>query len=94
MAEPLSQRRQEELIHFIRHDCGSCHGMTLKGGLGPPLTKDALQDKSHDFLFNTIMLGRQHTAMPPWNTILTEEEITWVVRRLQDGGIYQGGERQ
>ena len=27
--------RQEELIYRLRQDCGSCHGMTLKGGLGP-----------------------------------------------------------
>ena len=29
--------RQAELLHLLRHDCGSCHGLTLKGGLGPPL---------------------------------------------------------
>jgi protein NirF len=29
-AEP-SPARQQELIHLVRQDCGSCHGMTLRG---------------------------------------------------------------
>ena len=33
--------RQNELLYFIKHDCGSCHGMTLKGGLGPALLPDS-----------------------------------------------------
>ena len=32
----LPEARQAELIHRLKHDCGSCHGMTMKGGLGPP----------------------------------------------------------
>ena len=23
------------LEHLVKQDCGSCHGLTLKGGLGP-----------------------------------------------------------
>ena len=30
-AEP-SPARQKELIHMVRQDCGSCHGLTLQGG--------------------------------------------------------------
>ena len=30
--------RARELIHIVRQDCGSCHGLTLAGGLGPALT--------------------------------------------------------
>ncbi|HAF55336.1 MAG TPA: cytochrome C55X NirC, partial [Thauera sp.] len=36
-AQPDPQRARE-LIHIVRQDCGSCHGLTLKGGLGPALT--------------------------------------------------------
>jgi len=86
-AEPPSAQRQNELINLVKHDCGSCHGMTLKGGLGPALTTDALKDKPHALLYNTIMLGRDNTAMPPWLGILTEEEITWLVLTLRDGKI-------
>ncbi|MCG8427047.1 MAG: cytochrome c, partial [Chromatiales bacterium] len=34
MAEP-DQQRQNDLLHLLKHDCGSCHGMRLEGGLGP-----------------------------------------------------------
>ena len=84
-AEPLTLQRQSELINIVRHDCGSCHGLTLKGGLGPPLTRVALTDKPSDLLFNTILLGREHTAMPPWDGMLTRQEIDWLVVQLKNG---------
>jgi cytochrome c55X len=85
MAEPLSSQRQAELLNMIRHDCGSCHGLTLKGGLGPPLTSATLTDKPHGLLFDAIRRGRENTAMPPWEGLLTRQEIDWMVRVLQAG---------
>ena len=85
MAEPLSSQRQSELINIVKHDCGSCHGLTLKGGLGPPLTPAALTDKPRELLFNTILLGREHTPMPPWDGLLTRQEIDWLVVQLKKG---------
>ena len=85
MAEPLTQQRQIELINIVKHDCGSCHGLTLKGGLGPPLTRAALTDKPSGLLFNTILLGREHTAMPPWDGLLTRQEVDWLVGQLKNG---------
>src|SRR5690606_41935169 len=32
-AEP---KTEAELKNFVIQDCGSCHGLTFKGGLGPP----------------------------------------------------------
>ena len=37
--------RARELVHIVRQDCGSCHGLTLKGGLGPALTAEALFER-------------------------------------------------
>ena len=85
MADPLPLQRQSELINILKQDCGSCHGLTLKGGLGPPLTRAALNDKPADLLINTILLGREHTAMPPWDGLLTRQEIDWLVLRLKNG---------
>ena len=42
----LSNTRQAELSHMVKQDCGSCHGMTLKGGLGPALLEENLQNLS------------------------------------------------
>lgn len=83
-AEPDSAR-QRELVRLVRQDCGSCHGMTLKGGLGLPLTAEALRDKPFDGLVATVVYGRPGTAMPPWKSILSESEAEWIVRRLMQG---------
>lgn len=77
--------RQRELVNLVRQDCGSCHGMTFKGGLGPPLTPEALRDKPAESLTLTILNGRPGTPMPPWRQFVTEAEANWIVDRLQDG---------
>lgn len=77
--------RQRELIHLVRQDCGSCHGMTLQGGLGPSLKPEALRDKPVDSLVATIYQGRPGTAMPPWRRFLSEVEARWIVEQLLAG---------
>lgn len=84
MAEP-SSARQKELIHLVRQDCGACHGMTLKGGLGPALLPDALADKPGEGLVATIISGRPGTPMPPWGRFLTDDEAQWIVDKLLAG---------
>lgn len=83
----LSQERQQQLLHLLKQDCGSCHGMTLKGGLGPALLPENLEGKPTLFLKNTIMSGRPGTAMPPWKGILTEQEALWLTTQIQKGII-------
>jgi len=77
--------RQNELVRLVRQDCGSCHGMQLTGGLGLPLTAEALRDKPFDGLVATVVYGRPGTAMPSWKTILSEAEAEWIVRQLMQG---------
>ena len=77
--------RQRELVHLVRQDCGSCHGMQLTGGLGNPLTPEALRDKPAESLVATVLHGRPGTAMPPWKTILSEADIRWIVEKLMTG---------
>lgn len=86
LADP-APARQQELLHLLRDDCGACHGMTMKGGLGLPLTADALRDKDDDGLVFTILEGRPGTAMPPWRPFLSESEARWLLQRLRHGAI-------
>ena len=83
-AEPAPER-QTELLHRLRHDCGSCHGMTLKGGLGPALLPAALAERTEEGLVEVILNGLPGTPMPPWSFEITHEEATWLVRRMMKG---------
>ena len=84
LAEPGGARKAE-LLNLIRHDCGSCHGLTLAGGLGFPLLPEALKDKSPEALRETILRGRGGTPMPPWQAFISEEEAGWIVESLMKG---------
>ena len=76
---------EARLTRLVRHDCGSCHGLTLKGGLGPPLTAPALAGKPVEYLRDVILRGRAGTAMPPWSAFLTESDAVWIADRLLAG---------
>jgi cytochrome c55X len=77
--------RQQSLMYLLKQDCGSCHGMTMKGGLGPALTPDALKGKPRALMVNAILYGRPGTPMPPWKGMLSEEEAAWMVDELYHG---------
>ena len=84
-ADPLTFEKKQDLIHLLKNDCGSCHGYTLKGGLAPALLPTTLKNKSLNFLKNTILNGREGTAMPPWNPLLTEQEAQFLAETLKKG---------
>lgn len=79
--------RQLELRHLLWQDCGSCHGLRMKGGLGPALTPAALAGKETEGLVATIIHGRPGSAMPPWSRFLDEPEARWLVDLLMKGDI-------
>ncbi len=83
-AEP-PPARQAELVYRLRQDCGSCHGLTLKGGLGPSLLPKALADRDDDTLTDVILHGIPTTPMPPWAFEITRAEATWLVREMKKG---------
>jgi len=84
-ADDPQTARQRELVRLVRQDCGACHGMTLKGGLGPALLPDTLRGKPVESLRTTILRGRAGTAMPPWQGMLSETEADWIVKYLLAG---------
>lgn len=84
-AQDPQPARREALVRMVRHDCGSCHGMHLTGGLGPALTPAALEGKPVAAMAATIFHGRPGTPMPGWRPMLTEAEADWIASRLAVG---------
>ena len=87
-ASPFGRRdsaRRAELLNMVRQDCGSCHGLTMKGGLGPPLLPETLSGKDREGLAFTVLYGRPGTPMPPWRDYVTEPEARWIVDQLLKG---------
>lgn len=82
---PVEATRRSELITLVRQDCGSCHGLTLKGGLGPALLPVNLKDKPESYLKTVILHGMPDTAMPPWKRFLSDAEAQWIVSNLKEG---------
>lgn len=82
-AGEIPAERQQALRDLLKQDCGACHGLTLKGGMGPALLPENLAGKSDDFLADTILNGRQGTAMPPWRPFMSREEALWLLAQLR-----------
>lgn len=82
LAGELPAGRAAELAHLVLNDCGSCHGLSLAGGLGPDIRPAALAGRSPEVLVATILDGRPGTAMPPWRPLLTEAEAAWIAGYL------------
>ena len=82
-AETPGPIRQEQLRQLLLEDCGSCHGITLKGGLGPSLLQSRLKPFQDDYLISTILDGRPGTPMPAWRSILGRDEVIWIVQELR-----------
>lgn len=82
-AAEVAPERAQALERLVLQDCGSCHGLALKGGLGRPLTTEALSHAEADGLAQIILDGLPGTAMPPWRPLLTEDEAMWIARYLK-----------
>lgn len=81
----VSENRKQELLYILKQDCGSCHGMTLKGGLGPSLLANTLKDKRVEDLAQTILKGRSLLGMPPWEAFVNSNEALWLAHYLKNG---------
>lgn len=79
----VAPERARALEHMVLQDCGSCHGLTMKGGLGRPLTAAALAHAEPEGLALIILDGIPGTAMPPWRPLLTEDEALWIASYLK-----------
>lgn len=83
-AAGLDEERRADLDHLLRHDCGSCHGINLDGGLGPALTPSLMRERSPEYLRTTIRDGVPGTAMPPWGSLLSDADIAYLAKTLRE----------
>jgi len=86
-AADFTAAKVESLAALVRQDCGSCHGLTLKGGLGKPLTPEHLAQWDNDQVTRIILDGVPGTPMPPWRLLLGEAEARWIAERLKQGTL-------
>ena len=73
------------LERLVLQDCGSCHGLSLKGGLGPDIRPETIEHYDSDTLRDVILDGIPGTPMPPWRPLLTEAEADWITNYLLTG---------
>lgn len=73
------------LADLVTQDCGSCHGLTLRGGLGRPLTVEALAHFPVETVRDIILDGLPGTPMPPWRPLLSVEEASAIADMLKRG---------
>lgn len=83
-AEP-SAEKQAEIKRLLQNTCSSCHGVDLKGAIGPALKPETLANKADDMLIDTIYNGRKGTMMSSWKASMNKEEIAWLVGILKSG---------
>ncbi len=79
----VSPERATKLEHIVIQDCGSCHGLTMKGGLGSALTPDKLAHAEPEGLAAIILDGVPGTAMPRWRPVLSEDDALWIAEYLK-----------
>lgn len=84
-AYALDAKKRAELTYLVRQDCGSCHGMTLKGGLGRPLLPENLKHADSESIAAIILEGVPGKPMPPWRGLLSEDEAMWIAKKLKEG---------
>lgn len=82
---PITGDRQQQLRNLLVQDCGSCHGLTFRGGLGPALVPERLEGKSTQYLSAIILDGVPGSAMPGWRPMLSDDEARWLAELLLQG---------
>ncbi len=65
-------------------ECQGCHGPIHQGGVGADLRPKALKKKEFHSLVDTILNGRQGTAMPSWKSKFSKDDASGMVDWLMN----------
>ena len=64
--------------------CAQCHGLDGEGGIGPALSDPDFQaDTTDEYIFDSISLGHDATAMIAWGEILSSDQIMGLVNLIR-----------
>src|ERR1700733_1752036 len=73
--------------------CAACHGTRLQGGQGPSLLSSryvhGIEDEQ---VARSIRDGFPAKGMPPWRSLLSDEQIANLVRHLRDERVQNSPE--
>jgi len=83
----VTNERQSELLNFVEQNCPACHGIRMRGSIGPPLSEASLQHLSVNEVTLTILYGFPEKGMPAWETQLSEKDAYWIAEFLKRRGI-------
>ncbi|BAF71205.1 nitrite reductase [Sulfurovum sp. NBC37-1] len=73
-----------DFAKVFEKECQGCHGPIHQGGVGSDLRPKALKKKNAEMLAETIMEGRENTAMPAWNATFSKDDAAGMVHWLMD----------
>ena len=73
-----------DFAKMFEKECQGCHGPIHQGGVGSDLRPKALKKKNREFLAETILNGRENTAMPAWKDKFSKDDATGMVDWLMD----------
>jgi nitrite reductase (NO-forming)/hydroxylamine reductase len=74
--EPLIQ--EKPVSAYFMDSCSGCHGPTRQGATGPALLPQRL-DQTDEYYIDVILNGKPGTVMPPWSSVLSDEDATALV---------------
>lgn len=83
----VTNERRSELLYFVEQNCPACHGIRMRGSIGPALSKANLQHLSVNAVTLTILYGLPAKGMPAWEAQLSERDAYWIAELLKRGGI-------
>jgi nitrite reductase (NO-forming)/hydroxylamine reductase len=63
---------------YYLDSCSGCHGVDRRGATGPALLPQRLSQPD-EYYFDVINNGKPGTVMPPWGTMISEEEIASLI---------------
>jgi nitrite reductase (NO-forming) / hydroxylamine reductase len=74
--------RDKSVSAYYADSCSGCHGPDRRGATGPALLPQRLTQEDA-YYFDVIKDGKPGTAMPPWSSLLSDEEIFSLVSYIR-----------